>query len=102
MCTSLAKLPNYPKLRFYALNFFADSRNIEFIVMIRNIVTVDRGSFLRQRLSFTLLSLLGQNVLHEQCIPCKARKACVLERVWWMSDDCFLLTIIKLKENEGK
>ena len=33
--------------RFYALNFVANSRNMEFIVMIRNITTVDRGSFLR-------------------------------------------------------
>ena len=33
--------------RFYALNFVADSINIESILMIRDIATVDRGSFLR-------------------------------------------------------
>ena len=33
--------------KFYDLNFVADSRNMEFILMTRDIATVDRGSFLR-------------------------------------------------------
>ena len=40
----------------------------------RNIETVDQGRFSDNFGISFCLSLLGWNVLHEQCTPCKAKK----------------------------
>ena len=66
---------------------------MKFIVIKLNIATAYQRSFLDTIGISLRLSLLGWNVLREQCTPCKTNKDAFLTEHSHLSDDYFTLSM---------